>query len=118
MKLLALLAFIVAQGITVPGTWTTATPMPVARSEDSVAAIGNRIYVVGGYAQQSVDSARCDVYDVSSSEWSKCASLPRGLNHIGMTSFNGKLYTFGGFEAQNNSPVTDANVYDPTTNSW
>jgi len=117
--ILAALMFVVAQlSTTVPGSWTTGTPMPVARSEDSVAAIGNHIFVVGGYAQGTVDSARCDVYDASSSTWSRCANLPRGLNHVGVTAYNGKLYTFGGFIAQNRDPVTDANVYDPATNSW
>lgn len=116
--MLAALMFIVAIGADVPGRWITETPLPVARSEDSVAAIGDHIYVVGGYAQGTVDSSLCEVYDVPAATWSQCASLPRGLNHIGITAFNGKLYTFGGFSAQNRDPVTDANVYDPATNSW
>jgi hypothetical protein len=35
---------------TAAGAWTTAPPLPTARSEVSVAALGGTVYVVGGYA--------------------------------------------------------------------
>ena len=51
-------------------------------------------------------------------EWHDVAPLPRGLNHVGAVGYRGKIYTFGGFAAQNDAAVADANVYDPATNRW
>ncbi|MEA2690013.1 MAG: hypothetical protein QOD51_2620, partial [Candidatus Eremiobacteraeota bacterium] len=118
-----------AQGLL--GTWTTGTPLPTARSEDSVAAAGSTMYVIGGYMPAganpvSLDSSgRVDVsrplvqaFDVRSGRWTERAPLPRGLNHVGVAALGGKIYAFGGFTQQNRGPVADANVYDPATNTW
>jgi Kelch motif len=114
-----------------PGSWTTRASLPVACSEDGVAAAGNILYVAGGYVpagahpkvleasgHADVDGALVQAYDVATDKWSTRASLPTGLNHIGITSFGGKLYTFGGFGFQNRGAVADANVYDPAADRW
>ena len=113
------------------GSWSLGTPLPTPRSEDSVTAIGRFVYVVGGYVpagpnpavleasgHADVDGALVQVYDAASGQWSDRAPLPRGLNHIGIVTFGGQLYTFGGFDRQNRDAVTDANVYDPVLNRW
>jgi hypothetical protein len=113
------------------GTWTTGTPLPTARSEVSVAAVGGTIYVVGGYAaagpspraldstgRVDVDEPLVQAYDTATARWSNRAPLPRGLNHVGVAALGGKLYAFGGFERQNRGAVADANVYDPATDRW
>jgi hypothetical protein len=111
--------------------WSTGTPLPTPRSEDSVAAIDSTIYVVGGYVpagpnpkvleasgHADVDGALVQVYDAAAGTWANRASLPTGLNHIGITAFDGKLYTFGGFAGQNRGAVPDANLYDPAADKW
>ena len=113
------------------GSWSTGTPLPAPRSEDSVAAIGSSLYVVGGYVpagaapkvleangHADVDGALVQAYDAATARWTTCAPLPSGLNHIGVVALRGKLYTFGGFERQNRGAVADANVYDPVRNQW
>ncbi len=113
------------------GTWTTGAPLPTARSEDSVAAIGNTIYVIGGYAAAGANPASLDstgrvdvdqplvqAFDVQTGRWTNRAPLPRGLNHVGVAALGGKVYAFGGFTQQNRGPVAEANVYDPATNAW
>ncbi|HEY0395647.1 MAG TPA: hypothetical protein VGD01_14205 [Candidatus Elarobacter sp.] len=113
------------------GAWTKGTQLPNPRSEDSVAAVGNTIYVIGGYApagprptaldasgQVDVDMPLVTAFDLTTGRWSERAPLPRGLNHVGVTSFDGKIYAFGGFAAQNREPVPDANVYDPVADQW
>lgn len=113
------------------GHWSTSTPLPTERSEVSVAALGTRVYVVGGYAPAGahptvldvsghvdVDEPLCQSFDATTARWSSCAALPRGMNHIGLVGAAGKLYAFGGFVRQNRGPVVDANVYDPATDRW
>jgi N-acetylneuraminic acid mutarotase len=115
-KLLTTIAFFVAG-------WITGPPLPVARSEVAVATDGRAIYVIGGYA--NVDQSLVEVFHSATSAagqvrgtWRDVAPLSRGLNHVGAVGYNGKIYTFGGFSAQNNSAVADANVYDPAKNTW
>ncbi|HEY6326278.1 MAG TPA: kelch repeat-containing protein [Candidatus Cybelea sp.] len=103
----------------------TGPPLPVARSEVAVATDGQAIYVIGGYANGDVDQSLVEVFHPAASDggqvrgaWQDVAPLPRGLNHVGAVGYGGKIYTFGGFAAQNNSAVADANVYDPAKNTW
>jgi N-acetylneuraminic acid mutarotase len=106
------------------GGWNIGPPLPVARSEVAVATVSDAVYVIGGYANGDVDQSLVEVFrpavrdGVLSGAWHDAAPLPRGLNHVGAAGYRGKLYTFGGFAAQNNSAVSDANVYDPKTNRW
>jgi hypothetical protein len=128
---LAMLLAIAAGAQTFLGTWTTGTQLPNGRSEDSVAAIGGVLYVVGGYipagpqptaldasGKVDVDSPLVQAFDLQTGRWSDRAPLPRGLNHVGLAALDGKLYAFGGFAAQNRDAVADANVYDPVADAW
>lgn len=108
-----------------PGSWTEGPPLRTARSEVAVATDGRSIYVIGGYANGNVDQTLVEVFRPTiensgriDGAWRELAPLPRGLNHVGAVGYDGKVYTFGGFAAQNNSAVADSNVYDPSTNTW
>ena len=118
-------AIVLIAAVLLPGKWTNGPPLPVGRSEVAVATIDDGIYVIGGYANGNVDQSLVQIFrprvndggDLSG-EWRDVAPLPRGLNHVGAVGYRGKIYTFGGFSAQNNSAVPDANVYDPRANRW
>lgn len=121
---------LVGAATSLPGTWSSGAALPVARSEVAVATVGDRIYVIGGYANGNVDQSLVQVSQpfarpagtphitVTFLPWRDVAPLPRGLNHIAAIGYHGKIYTFGGFSAQNNAPVDDANAYDPAGDKW
>ena len=113
------------------GAWSKGPQLPQLRSEVSVAAVGNTLYVIGGYAPAGphptaldstgavdVSTPLVQAYDVGTGRWSDRAPLPRGLNHVGVATLGGKIYAFGGFAQQNREAVTDANVYDPAADEW
>lgn len=113
------------------GAWSRGTPLPTARSEDSVAVVGTTIYVIGGYAaagpnpgaldttgRVDVDQPLVQAYDAQTGRWSDRAPLPHGYNHVGVAALGGNIYAFGGFARQNRGAVADASVYDPATNRW
>ncbi len=109
----------------VSGSWTTGPSMQVGRSEVAVATVNDSIYVIGGYANGNVDQSLVEVLNAASETgrpidavWRYAAPLPRGLNHIAAVGYKNRIYTFGGFAAQNNAAVADANAYDPSTNQW
>ena len=100
------------------GSWSNGPSLPVARSEVAVATLDDDIYVIGGYANGNVDQSLVEVFNPAVRAWRAAASLRRGLNHVAAVGYRGKLYVFGGFSEQNNAAVADADVYDPSANSW
>jgi hypothetical protein len=104
---------------------------PLCAGSSRAGPIDETLYVVGGYVpagpnpkfleatgHADVDGSLVEAYVAAANTWQQRASLPSGLNHIGIVAFGGKLYTFGGFERQNRGAVADANVYDPVADRW
>jgi len=77
------------------GHWFAQSPLPMARSEVGVTALGGRIYVVGGFTPDGDQRATLE-YDAARDSWRLRHPLPRGLNHIATAAYQGKLYAFGG----------------------
>ncbi|MXQ65705.1 hypothetical protein GQ466_16895 [Actinomadura rayongensis] len=109
---------------TVRALWRARSPLPVKRAEVGVAAIGGRLYVVGGTVQQGDEaptwaSTVVQSYDRRQDRWSSCAPLPRPLTHVGVAALGERLYAFGGFtNAVHLDPQPDAYVYDPYGDAW
>ncbi len=124
--MIAVAALALAGAVKAQGTWSDGPALPIARSEVAVAVVANRIYVIGGYANGNVDQDLVEFAEPVLAHggpnagygWRRAAPLPRGLNHVGAAGYRGKIYTFGGFSAQNDAAVADANVYDPGKNTW
>ena len=55
--------------------WATKAPMPTPRTENVAASIGNKIYVVGGFAENGQTLNTVEVYDVETNTWSIAAPL-------------------------------------------
>lgn len=71
--------------------WTK-IPAPFARRAVGVAALGTRLFVVGGMTSEQKISASVDVYDTTTKKWSKGPDFPRDAFGIAVVAQNGKLY--------------------------
>jgi N-acetylneuraminic acid mutarotase len=100
------------------GRWSPRAPLPFARTEVSVATLGRKMYLLGGYAQGRADQPFNQEYDPAADRWRDLASMPRGLNHVGVVGANGRIYTFGGFIQQNRNAISDAFEYDAAADRW
>jgi hypothetical protein len=61
------------------GRWTEAPPLPIPRSEMAwAAAEGNRMHVIGGYAEGDVARPFHHVFDARTNAWRVAAPIPRG----------------------------------------
>ena len=67
------------------GAWFAGPPMPVARFNHGVAAVGHKIYVVGGtpYARRDQAPEPTLVYDIWTATWSE-APAPQGRHYDGV----------------------------------
>jgi N-acetylneuraminic acid mutarotase len=96
-------------------TWATGAPIPVPHSQSRAAAIGNSIYVPGGYNFGQINNMQ--IYDTVANTWSSGLNLPAARSGPAVAAFNGKVYIIGGYD----SSFTEQNQvweYDPIANTY
>ena len=99
-------------------SWETKTAMPSARKNAAAAAVGGKIYVIGGeYDSENRWLTVVEEYDPATDTWATKASLPAGRRFHTAAAAGGKIYVFGG---QNSSPGTVSTTYeyDPVGDTW
>jgi N-acetylneuraminic acid mutarotase len=115
---------VVSEGGRSQGTWITLSPLPIPIAEVGVAALGGRVFVVGGTEQpgQAPPTPASNLtlsYDPVHDTWQGHAALPRQMSHVGVTELDEKLYAIGGLSDQVHlGPQNLAFVYDPVSDQW
>ena len=90
--------------ISVAGLSTTSDPGTTVDAQ-------GRIYLVNG-------SSSTERYDPSSGSVTQLAAMPGAFSSVAAaTGADGRIYVFGGSDS-NTTSTTNAQVYDPTTNTW
>ncbi len=99
------------------GQWRLGPPLPMALHHPNVAAVGSKIYVAGGFSGSSfTPTAQTFELDIDTEVWTPRPNLRAARAAGAAVAYAGRLYVFGG-DAGGPS-VTDASVYDPSTNQW
>lgn len=115
--------------------WKALTPMPSKRGSPVAAAVGDKIYVIGGATtipgsnvtaimpstpQMSVGTV--EEYDPAANSWRERSPMPTPRNHAGVGVVNGKIYVIGGrVGAAFIGLASDTSVveeYDPGEDRW
>jgi N-acetylneuraminic acid mutarotase len=104
-------------------TWQPIASMPTARNHFGYAAVGTRIYVIGGQVgleDQAINQNVVNVYDTTTDTWSQAAPLPRILGHFHASTdvYMDRYILIAGGEQPHNSAVDDVYLYDTQTNTW
>jgi N-acetylneuraminic acid mutarotase len=116
-------------------TWKALAPMPSKRGSPVAAAVGEKIYVIGGVSLPpgSTDIAvsptvphasvgTVEEYDPESNTWRERSPMPTPRNHAAIGVVNGKIYVIGGrVGAAFIGLASDTSVveeYDPATDKW
>jgi N-acetylneuraminic acid mutarotase len=108
--------------------WLEGPPLAEPRDEPRAVALGDAIYLVGGtlgIEELSPDRYLLDPtdeltrFDPESGRYEEEATLPRPLNHIGLTTYRGDVYVAGGYGRYTDTDTSRAFFrYDPDTNRW
>lgn len=96
--------------------WEERAPKPIPVTDISAAVIGGLIYIPGGRLSSGAVSNNLSVYNPRTNQWSQAAKLPVALSAYALTTFEGKLYLFGGWDGQ--QFVASTYFYDPDLNEW
>jgi hypothetical protein len=101
-----------------PPAWQTNAPLPYAVTENSAAAVGSMIYVLGGFVGLGVPA---DVwrYDVTADSWSAVAALPKpGYHHASLVVVDDQVFMVAALDGIGMTPVADVWAYDPVADAW
>ncbi len=93
-----------------PPRWSTAAPLPVARTEVAAVLTGNEIFVIGGYTQDGHNSARVDAYSPRTKRWRRLPDLPITVDHTMAAAYRGRVYVVGGYGGEGHARMTTAFV--------
>ncbi|XP_071623280.1 kelch-like protein 17 isoform X3 [Heliangelus exortis] len=95
--------------------WHMVASMSTRRARVGVAAIGNKLYAVGGYDGTS-DLATVESYDPVTNCWQPEVSMGTRRSCLGVAALHGLLYAAGGYDGA--SCLNSAERYDPLTGTW
>ena len=102
------------------GTWSAASPIPLAVQEISAAVLNGRIYIAGGIGQSGQTTAAAFRYDAATDVWERIADLPAGRHHMPLAAVNDTLYALGGLTTTGSGFLAQDNlwIYDVGTDQW
>lgn len=106
-------------------TWTDLPPLPLPRSTHDAVVVGDKIYVVGGWAMRGGDSANAEfldtalVFDLTRPEprWENLPTPPFRRRALTVASIQGKVYVMGGL-IEDGKVVKSVDIYDPAARAW
>ncbi len=102
--------------------WGTGAPMPTAVTAAQTAAIGSRIYVVGGWSEADGTSSNIvQVFDAATNRWTRQQPAPIPVFGGVAASVGSKIFIIGGWTADgsgNQIPTTQVHTLDTTTGTW
>ncbi|MFQ5551501.1 MAG: carboxypeptidase regulatory-like domain-containing protein, partial [Gemmatimonadales bacterium] len=87
-------------------SWTTVAPLPAGVNHAGLAAVGGKLYLVGGYGGATftgTDIVR--IYDPATDGWTMGASLPSARGALAVAVLDGKIHAIGG-STNNGSGLT------------
>lgn len=92
--------------------------LPSPRASMASATDGTRIFLIGGQAVGGAASARVDVYDPLTGEWSQFADLPRARSGAAAAVIGGTLHVAGGTSVKDMETYSRHDVLNLSGGGW
>ncbi|XP_062961149.1 kelch-like protein 17 isoform X2 [Cynocephalus volans] len=86
--------------------WHVVASMSTRRARVGVAAVGNRLYAVGG----------AERYDPLTGTWMSIAAMSTRRRYVRVATLDGNLYAVGGYDSS--SHLATVEKYEPQVNAW
>lgn len=83
--------------IAAPGTWRSLAPLPTPRQEVAVAALGDHVWVIGGFGATAEPTATVESYDPATDTWTARPPLPEPVHHAAAVTVGERLFVLGGY---------------------
>ena len=96
--------------------WLESRPMPNARANMAVAAVGLDLYQIGGETAAGVDGL-VQVFDSLNRVWRTVAEKPTAVADASAAELYGEIYVAGG-RMPDGQPTSAVEAYSPTQDAW
>ncbi|MBN1562052.1 T9SS type A sorting domain-containing protein [candidate division KSB1 bacterium] len=97
-------------------TWTTKGPLLKPRTSVSLCLLDNTIYAIGGIEWDGLSmnlSQLNERYNHDNDTWERMAKVPIGCSSFAVCSFDGRIYTFGGYLGSLGNSTDYIRTYTP-----
>ncbi|HYK87125.1 MAG TPA: hypothetical protein VE398_00025, partial [Acidobacteriota bacterium] len=102
--------------------WGTGAPMPTAVTFAQTAAVGSRIYVVGGWSEADGTSTNIvQVFDAAINRWTRQQAAPIPVFGGVSASVGGRIFIIGGWTNGGGGiqvPTNQVHILDTATGEW
>jgi uncharacterized protein (TIGR03437 family) len=106
----------------VTNQWGTGAPMPKVVTSAQSAAVGSRVYVIGGWSPADGFATNgVQVFDAAVNRWSNLQPAPLAVYGGAAASVGSKVFIMGGWISNaggNQVPTTQVHILDTTTGNW
>ncbi|MCU0722082.1 MAG: hypothetical protein MUC63_00430, partial [Planctomycetes bacterium] len=97
-----------------PAAWSSLRALPAKRGGHVCAALGNRIYAIGGF-ENGAESSAVHAYDPGNDTWVAGTPLPSTRTSAACAAARGRIYVMGGWYGGVQNTTL---AYDPVQNAW
>ncbi|XP_052743495.1 ring canal kelch homolog [Bicyclus anynana] len=97
------------------GRWRAAAELPSRRCRAGLAAVGGRLYAVGGF-DGTLRVRSVDVYDVATDSWAPGPPLGARRSTLGVAVIGSVIYAVGGFDGA--AGLSSAEALDVREGAW
>jgi len=96
--------------------WNDLPSKPTPVKDVSAGIVGGLIFIPGGILESGQPTSVLEVFDPRDGTWSARAPLPVHIGGYSLATFEGSIYTFGGWDGEEYVDLTFS--YDPRTDTW
>lgn len=111
------------------GDWEQITELPIWRFAHVPAAVGGKIYLIGGFDHHKKNLggrapalSTVDVYDTQTNTWHTVAKMPTARVAPGVAVFSNDIYVFGGYDRKGPGGALKykktVETYNTATDTW
>lgn len=100
-------------------SWRIRTAMPTARHNLGFVECNDRLYAIGGYNHNGLNTV--EAYDPASDSWQTKKPMPTARGYLVAATVGNKIYAIGGISGKEANNIIYTNVteeYDPATDTW
>lgn len=91
-------------------SWSAGVPLPTARGSLGVAALGGRLYALGGESTPGTVSNAVERFDATTNTWSTLPAMPLRAHGLAVVAAGSSLYVMGGFTGASDAVGTESNA--------
>jgi len=109
---------VLAETLSLPeeNAWVEVASMQQTRSQIGAAAVGDKIYAIGGYSEFGAVNT-VEQYNPQTNRWLRISPMPTPRYGFATVSFMDKIYCIGG-RTSSDRITNMTEVYNPATNRW